>query len=162
MTILNAIRTCLTKYAVFDGRAPRSEFWYFALFLALLQSSLANLGSISMESGFRIKFGFQLGMGTDTDWPTNLFSAIFAIPFFAALSRRLHDVGIAASYIFVVSFGLFAISMLLLKAMPTQQTLNNVTIASLVVFFGLLLIATSRKSDPGPNRYGPNPNEVSQ
>ena len=30
-----AIRTCLRKYATFSGRASRSEFWYFQLFVTV-------------------------------------------------------------------------------------------------------------------------------
>lgn len=36
MNFQTAIRTCFTKYAVFDGRASRSEYWSFFLFLLLL------------------------------------------------------------------------------------------------------------------------------
>jgi uncharacterized membrane protein YhaH (DUF805 family) len=31
MSFPEAIKTCLRKYAVFEGRASRSEFWWFAL-----------------------------------------------------------------------------------------------------------------------------------
>ena len=31
-----AIRTCLRKYATFSGRASRSEFWYFQLFVTVV------------------------------------------------------------------------------------------------------------------------------
>jgi uncharacterized membrane protein YhaH (DUF805 family) len=31
MSFPEAIKTCLRKYAVFGGRASRSEFWWFAL-----------------------------------------------------------------------------------------------------------------------------------
>ena len=31
-----AIATCLRKYAVFSGRATRPEYWFWALFQALL------------------------------------------------------------------------------------------------------------------------------
>jgi len=30
-----AIKTCLNKYATFSGRAQRSEYWYFFLFMLL-------------------------------------------------------------------------------------------------------------------------------
>ena len=32
MTFGDSIKTCFAKYATFQGRASRSEFWYFALF----------------------------------------------------------------------------------------------------------------------------------
>ena len=36
MGFTEAVRTCLSKYVDFNGRASRSEYWFFALFIALL------------------------------------------------------------------------------------------------------------------------------
>ena len=36
MTFDNSIKTCLSKSFTFAGRASRSEYWYFALFVSLL------------------------------------------------------------------------------------------------------------------------------
>ena len=36
MTFQKSIETCFKKYFVFDGRAKRSEFWWFVLFCFLL------------------------------------------------------------------------------------------------------------------------------
>jgi uncharacterized membrane protein YhaH (DUF805 family) len=35
-----AVRLCLRKYANFQGRAPRAEFWWWALFQWLAGSAL--------------------------------------------------------------------------------------------------------------------------
>ncbi|MGR3634471.1 MAG: DUF805 domain-containing protein, partial [Shimia sp.] len=35
MTFSEAIRTCFSKYVDFSGRAARSEYWWFILFIAL-------------------------------------------------------------------------------------------------------------------------------
>ena len=32
MNFATAVRTCLQKYASLDGRAPRSEYWFYVLF----------------------------------------------------------------------------------------------------------------------------------
>ena len=37
----DAVRTCLKKYGDFDGRAIRSEFWWWVLFVALVQFAAA-------------------------------------------------------------------------------------------------------------------------
>ena len=31
MNFVEAVKTCLSKYATFNGRARRSEFWWFYL-----------------------------------------------------------------------------------------------------------------------------------
>lgn len=50
MTFVEAIRTCLAKYADFEGRASRAEFWWFALFVTLGTSAFTyiheNVGAI--------------------------------------------------------------------------------------------------------------------
>lgn len=33
MTFQHSIKTCFSKYVTFSGRAARSEFWWFALFV---------------------------------------------------------------------------------------------------------------------------------
>lgn len=52
MTFYESIRKCLINYAEFNGRASRSEFWWFALFVVLCTSAFTllseTLGSISL------------------------------------------------------------------------------------------------------------------
>lgn len=35
MTFVESIKTCFSKYADFDGRATRSEYWWWVLFVIL-------------------------------------------------------------------------------------------------------------------------------
>lgn len=72
------------KYADFNGRARRSEYWYFVLFtllIAMLFVGVIVLGAV-MEIGFiAITGGILLG----------IFWLGIIIPQLAAGSRRLHD-----------------------------------------------------------------------
>lgn len=68
---LNAVKTCLRKYADFSGRAARPEFWWFAL--AQFLASLA----VSMVS----------------DMLSGLLSLGLLLPALAVGARRLHDLG---------------------------------------------------------------------
>lgn len=48
MTFVESVKFCLTKgYAKFQGRASRSEFWWFALFGILVSFVLSFLETIS-------------------------------------------------------------------------------------------------------------------
>ena len=38
MSFTEAVRTCISKYATFDGRATRSEFWWFYLFIVIVSA----------------------------------------------------------------------------------------------------------------------------
>ena len=41
---MDAVKTCFSKYATFDGRARRSEYWYFFLFHFLVMLVLGVIG----------------------------------------------------------------------------------------------------------------------
>ncbi len=158
-----SVKTCMSNYAQFGGRAARREFWFFVLFLALVQFVGLNLTAKQPEGSFKIHFGVYFYLGPQYPWFFNLYTGLFAIPFFAALSRRLHDVGVAASTIFVVPFALFAIVMFALKALPDlQQLQSGIGFAAAMIPLVLFLIFTSKKSQPGENKYGPNPHEASK
>lgn len=69
MTFGESIRTCFSKYATFDGRASRPEFWWFFLF--------SWLGAVAT------------GMVSET--LSGLFSLAVLLPSLAVGARRLHD-----------------------------------------------------------------------
>lgn len=71
MSFTESIKFCLSNYANFKGRASRSEYWYFALFGALIYFASALL----LPELYVLAF---LGL---------------LIPTLAAAVRRLHDGG---------------------------------------------------------------------
>ena len=83
MNFTEAYKTCLIKkYATFSGRAPRSEYWYFCLFLFLLSMLTIILDAIIFPD-----------MLEDSVTPINaIFSLLTIIPSISAAARRLHDV----------------------------------------------------------------------
>lgn len=40
MSFIESIKSCFKKYAVFDGRASRSEYWYWQLFMFLVLETI--------------------------------------------------------------------------------------------------------------------------
>jgi uncharacterized membrane protein YhaH (DUF805 family) len=71
MTFQESIKVCFNKYVDFSGRASRSEYWWFALFI-LLGSCVLSIFS---------------------HWLNLLFVLGTLLPSLAAASRRLHDTG---------------------------------------------------------------------
>ncbi len=69
MNFQESVKTCFTKYADFNGRASRSEYWWFFLFVIL--ASVATSLFSSILSG--------------------LISLATLLPSIAAATRRLHD-----------------------------------------------------------------------
>ncbi|MDO8913046.1 MAG: DUF805 domain-containing protein [Phenylobacterium sp.] len=119
----------LRKYADFNGRARRSEYWLFALFVALVQMAAGILswfvgGDLSRDAFATpasavialIYFGFCL---------------YILIPSLAVSFRRLHDSGRTAWW-------------LLLGLIPI--------LGQLVLLIFMILDGT-----PGDNRYGASP-----
>ena len=71
MTFQDSIKVCFNKYVDFSGRASRSEYWWFVLFV-ILGSFVTSLVS---------------------HWLYVLFALGTLLPSLAAASRRLHDTG---------------------------------------------------------------------
>lgn len=71
------------NYAGFDGRASRSEYWYFFLFNLIFSVVFLcldmMLGTIDYELGIGV-----LG---------SIYALVLFVPSIAALTRRLHDTG---------------------------------------------------------------------
>jgi uncharacterized membrane protein YhaH (DUF805 family) len=78
MDFKTAVTTCLKEYAQFQGRASRSEFWWFYLF-TVLAMSFASLISRSI--------------GDPQDLLGTLVMFALLLPSLSAGCRRLHDVG---------------------------------------------------------------------
>lgn len=77
-----AVSTCFSNYANFTGRARRSEFWWFYLFVVIVQ--VVGQGILALilgtDSGLFTFFALVLAVA-------------LAIPLYAAGARRMHDTG---------------------------------------------------------------------
>lgn len=83
MDFCGAVQTCFTKYADFQGRAIRSEYWYFVLFQIIIQYSLLLLVVVCDSLAvFEVADTFLL-----------VFQVFILVPNLSAASRRLHDIG---------------------------------------------------------------------
>lgn len=78
MTFQDAVRTCFQKYVTIEGRARRSEYWYFVLFSIIV--SLV-LGLVDGSLGFTGEFQPL----------SSLFGLAILLPSITVSIRRLHD-----------------------------------------------------------------------
>jgi uncharacterized membrane protein YhaH (DUF805 family) len=76
MNFNEAVKTVFNKYAVFNGRARRSEYWWYTLFIILAGAVL----------------------GIFPDIVGNIFSLATFLPSLAVMVRRLHDTGKSGWY----------------------------------------------------------------
>jgi len=70
MTFQESIQVCFQKYADFNGRAKKSEYWWFELFLFLGSLVLGIIGDIL----------------------PGIFALATILPSLAVGARRLHDI----------------------------------------------------------------------
>jgi uncharacterized membrane protein YhaH (DUF805 family) len=118
---MNWYLTVLKKYAEFNGRARRKEYWMFALFniiFLILAMILDNVFGTAIKGVGYGLFYF-------------LYALAVLIPGLAVSVRRLHDVGKSGW-------------MLLIALIPIIGAI-------------ILLVLMVTDSNPGENKYGPNP-----
>lgn len=91
MTLLKAIKICFSKYAKFEGKASRSEYWYFWFFSFCMGTIPFILAFVIDKDVISISL---LGVSF-------LYGIISLLPMLSAAVRRLHDVGKSGAYIFI-------------------------------------------------------------
>lgn len=139
MSFMDSVKTCFGKYATFSGRAQRSEFWYFILFLWLgvivlsfVDSAVFGPREVVMMSAAD---SFETGMSFNMSWQpqpiTGIFMLATLLPNISATVRRLHDTGRSGWWYWIVLIPMIGIIV-------------------------LLVFAASKGTD-GDNDYGPDP-----
>lgn len=106
----------LRKYATFEGRSRRSEYWYFVLFCLLIVGVLAMLdallGTYSLAGGVGLLSG--------------LFSLAMLVPTLAVSCRRLHDTGRSGWWLLIVCVpGMGAMVLILFLARDSEHAVNE-------------------------------------
>ena len=94
--MINYWKACFQKYADFNGRARRSEYWYFTLMNIIIMIPLYIVAIVFFVNG-------MVALGV-------VFIALYMIyvlgtfvPSLASIVRRLHDIG-KSGWMFCVSF----------------------------------------------------------
>ncbi len=149
-----AISTCFNKYVTFSGRASRSEYWYFYLFIWLVNTATSFFDTIG-------KIGSSEFQRESAGLTPLLFSLAFFLPSISALVRRLHDTGRSGWWIGAPIIGLFA-TITVVAALTSGFTaiegpvavLVSISIFGFFIWWIALLVFTCQKGTPGPNRFG--------
>ncbi len=87
-----AIDICLQNYVGFAGRAPRSEYWYWALFCILLGLVVGFVsGFLAVIVHEKALYGIALAV----------LNLAILLPSISVIVRRLHDVGRSGWWYFI-------------------------------------------------------------
>ena len=138
MNFKNSIKVCLKdKYANFSGRASRSEFWFFYVFLLIGYAISIFTMFISIKLFIGIISIYVLGM---------------IIPSLAVTVRRLHDVNKSGWFILLpLPFEIMQRAL--------EESSPNLSLVFLVMSLGLyiyLLVLYCKDGDKKDNRFGKN------
>lgn len=142
MTFGQSINTCFLKYATFEGRATRSEYWWW-VFATFFVSEIARSAKFNM---------FYLE-----------FFLITYLPSVAVSVRRLHDIGKSCFWygIFLLADLTVLLWALYINGFVTAYELGYDFIifasCSLIISFIVKLFFFCRDSQPENNDYGLNP-----
>ena len=105
----------LKKYAVFNGRATRGEYWYFALFNVIISIVLlvidVVIGTYSAEAGLGLLGG--------------VYALAVLIPSIAVGVRRLHDTGRSGWWLLIVLIPLIGAIVLLVFTVQDSKPGEN-------------------------------------
>ncbi|GAA2225158.1 DUF805 domain-containing protein [Promicromonospora sukumoe] len=147
MSFIESIRTVLSKYATFDGRARRSEFWWYylavaivegVLYFALIVPGLTAYTTATMEYAMAgdpaAPIPAMPGSLTAGYLVVSVVALALLLPTLAVIVRRLHDTGKSGALAFLL-------------LIP-------------VVNFILIIVWGASTGTPGPNQFGPDPKAV--
>lgn len=135
MGFKEAIDSVLKRnYANFQGRAARSEYWFFALFVFIIAGILSALMFATVD----FNTGQISGLGYVVIAVLAIFYLAILIPSIAVAVRRLHDRNMS---------GWWYLGFIVLSAIPFVGIVAS--IAMLVIF--------CLKGTDGDNRFGPDP-----
>lgn len=126
---INAIK----NFTNFNGRARRSEFWYFFLF-----NIIFAVATMILDNIFGTTFKMDLPGGEPLTLPYGYlymaYGLFIFLPSLALWTRRLHDVGKSGWFLLIGLIPLIGAIWLLVLALTDSQ--------------------------PGDNKYGPNPKGI--
>jgi len=108
MNFTQAIQSGFGNYVTFSGRAPRSEYWYWALFTFVAQI-VANV----LDAG--------IGMGL----VSGLLSLALLLPSIAVGVRRLHDIDRTGWWLLIAFTGIGIILLIVWACIKGTEGANR-------------------------------------
>lgn len=99
--IKNFKHVVFEKYAAFEGRASRREFWYFILANFLISFILGFIEGIVTGAASMPR------MSNDGSALSNVYSLLVFIPSIAVSARRLHDIDKSGWWMLVPLYNLY-------------------------------------------------------
>lgn len=157
LSFIAATKRVLSKYAVFRGRATRSEYWWFVLATVL--------------AGIVVGLVFGLFGQDVSDAATGLLQLALLLPSLAVSVRRLHDIGRSGWWILIGVVPAFVAAVIGVMTVGLAFLVGGGEPAAILAAIGalalpvllaiaggiVLLVFSLLPSQPTDNKYGPAP-----
>lgn len=163
MTFAESVRTCFSKYVTFSGRAARSEFWWWTLFVFVSSLVLGFVDSTLFGTVESYQDGYGFSAQTNTPIISGIFGLATLLPSLAVAVRRLHDRDKSGWWI-LLPWALGAV--LFTTAFSAQlggaggSAFGLIAMVIGVAYLGvgiMLIVWLAMLGTVGPNRYGEDP-----
>ena len=152
MNFLEAIKTCISKkYTKTEGRASRSEFWYFFLFYVgvfliisyvfpyLEEITTSEFSAKNDFSGYSLAFIL-------------IFALALILPFNNVHVRRLNDINTSGLHWMGTFGGLLILGSIIHRTIGLADIIG----IGIWIIYGIILILCLKPGDKNDNRFGKN------
>lgn len=125
MNFEQSVLKCIANYSIFSGRATRSEYWYWRLFVWT-----GFLFTMTIDSFIIVFFdGIIVGDLTVAEWKfaivTWMFWVITILPDLAVSVRRLHDINKSGWWLLIGLTGIGILLILFWAIQPSSEEGNT-------------------------------------
>ena len=137
MNFFEAVSSTYSKYFQSSGRSPRSEYWYFFLFMLIVDTCLMTFREIGVLA-------------------TGIVGLATFVPFTMLLIRRFHDIGWSGWWASYPLVG-FVVTRVIPDLLPDDHPFLTFVLflgLGMIIFFFYLMC---KKGNEGENRFGPDP-----
>ena len=160
---------CFKQYADFSGRARRKEYWWFTL-INFIIGLLLSFGYLPQYMDF--VSSASEGAAPDMHQMFAIYSSPFyiiatiyslaaLIPGLAVWTRRLHDTGRSGWWILILFVLLGVLAFVAgIGAASGKAWLCFLAVVLVLALIVLNIVWLFLDSNPGENKYGPNPKEM--
>jgi uncharacterized membrane protein YhaH (DUF805 family) len=149
-----SITTCFRKTFTYSGRASRSEFWWFYLFTSVIGKLSTGILELFYGADFDALVPNLIDFG---------IALVLVFPQISVCCRRFHDIGRSGWYqlVLFLALVLVGVAALIFETFDRGPFFAYATITPIIVILATFLVFMIKRSQPGTNKYGPNPLEVS-
>lgn len=124
ITMIDAIKRCYNKWAVYEGRSSRSEYWHFVLFASIVGIIIGLISLLILAI-----FGVTNVTLTTVGGIWLVYALSIGLPSYSAGTRRLHDAGKSGWYwltCLIPFVGIFILLYYLVKGSDADNEYGNI------------------------------------